>query len=287
MAIEFREVNFHYKGMDQTDYHALKDINLKIEAKGEFIALIGETGSGKSTLVQHMNALVRPTSGDVTIYGVKVYKDVKKKNTKVRLNPLRQKVGLVFQFPDYQLFEETVQKDIIFGPKNFGVPEKEAIERAKDVIKLVGLDETYLERSPFNLSGGEKKRVSIAGILAMEPDILVLDEPTSGLDPKGRDSLLQLFTDIHQKLGSTVVIITHDMNIVYKYANRVLVMNQGSLVYDGTAGKLFKSKHLEEWNLDLPEIIEISRNLQEKLGIKFKETPHSIDHLYELIKGEL
>jgi energy-coupling factor transport system ATP-binding protein len=287
MAIEFREVNFHYKGMDQTDYHALKDINLKIEAKGEFIALIGETGSGKSTLVQHMNALVKPSSGDVTIYGVKVYKDVKKKNTKVRLNPLRQKVGLVFQFPDYQLFEETVQKDIIFGPKNFGVSEADAIERAKKVIKLVGLDETYLTRSPFNLSGGEKKRVSIAGILAMEPDILVLDEPTSGLDPKGRDSLLNLFTDIHKKMDNTVVIITHDMNTVYKYANRVLVMNQGSLVFDGTAGNLFKSEHLQEWNLDLPEIIEIARKLEEKLGIKLNETPHTIDHLYELIKGEL
>ena len=191
MAIEFRKVNFHYKGMDQTDYHALKDIDLKIEAKGEFIALIGETGSGKSTLVQHMNALVKPSSGEVTIYGIKVYHDVKKKDNKVRLNPLRQKVGLVFQFPDYQLFEETVLKDIIFGPKNFGVSEEEAIKRAKRVIKLVGLDETYLDRSPFNLSGGEKKRVSIAGILAMEPDILVLDEPTSGLDPKGRDDLLQ------------------------------------------------------------------------------------------------
>jgi energy-coupling factor transport system ATP-binding protein len=287
MAIEFREVNFHYKGMDQTDYHALKDINLKIEAKGEFIALIGETGSGKSTLVQHMNALVKPSSGEVTIYGIKVYKDVKKKNTKVRLNPLRQKVGLVFQFPDYQLFEETVQKDIIFGPKNFGVSEIDAIERAKKVIKMVGLDETYLTRSPFNLSGGEKKRVSIAGILAMEPDILVLDEPTSGLDPKGRDSLLNLFTDIHKEMNNTVVIITHDMNTVYKYANRVLVMNQGSLVYDGTAGNLFKSEHLQEWNLDLPEIIEIARKLEEKLGIKLNETPHTIDHLYELIKGEL
>ena len=287
MAIEFRKVNFHYKGMDQTDYHALKDIDLKIESKGEFIALIGETGSGKSTLVQHMNALVRPSSGDVTIYGVKVYKDVKKKDNKVRLNPLRQKVGLVFQFPDYQLFEETVQKDIIFGPKNFGVPEEQAIERAKRVIKLVGLDESYLERSPFNLSGGEKKRVSIAGILAMEPDVLVLDEPTSGLDPKGRDDLLQLFTEIHKEEDNSVVIITHDMNIVYKYANRVLVMNEGSLVFDGTAGKLFKSKHLEEWNLDLPEIIEIARNLEDKMGIKLKETPHTIDHLYELLKEEL
>ena len=287
MAIKFEQVNFNYKSMDGKDFRALKDINLEIASKGEFITLIGETGSGKSTLVQHMNALVKPTSGEVTVYGVKVYQDVKKKDSKVKLNPLRQKVGLVFQFPDYQLFEETVQKDIIFGPKNFGVSEEESIERAKKYIKLVGLDDSYLERSPFNLSGGEKKRVSIAGILAMEPDILVLDEPTSGLDPKGRDSLLDLFTEIHREVDNTVIIITHDMNTVYKYSTRVLVMNNGELVYDGTAGKLFKSDKLEEWNLDLPEIIEISRQLEEKLNVKFKETPHTIDELYELVKGVL
>jgi energy-coupling factor transport system ATP-binding protein len=287
MAIKFEQVSYNYKSMDGKDFQALKNINLEIAAKGEFITLIGETGSGKSTLVQHMNALVKPTTGDVTIYGIKVFKDVKKKNNKVKLNHLRQKVGLVFQFPDYQLFEETVQKDIIFGPKNFGVSESESILRAEKYINLVGLDNSYLTRSPFNLSGGEKKRVSIAGILAMEPDILVLDEPTSGLDPKGRDDLLELFTSIHKELDNTVIIITHDMNTVYKYSTRTLVMSNGELVFDGTPGKLFKSDKLEEWNLDLPEIIEIKLKLEEKLNVKFDKTPHSIDELFELVKGVL
>jgi len=287
MAIKFEHVNYEYTGVDGSKFKAINDINLEIDNTGEFITLIGETGSGKSTLVQHMNALVRPSSGDVTIYGIKVYKDVKKKDKNVKLNPLRQKVGLVFQFPEYQLFEETVEKDIIFGPKNFGVKEDVAKERAREIIKLVGLNETYLERSPFNLSGGEKKRVSIAGILAMDPDILVLDEPTSGLDPKGRDALLDLFTEIHNKTNKTVIIITHDMNTVYKYASRVLVMNKGCLVFDGKPLELFTKDNLLEWNLDLPEIIEITRQLESKLNVKFDELPRTLDDLFSMVKGVL
>ena len=287
MAIKFEQVNFEYISADGSSFEAIKDINLEISDKGEFITLIGETGSGKSTLVQHMNALIKPCSGTVTVYGVKIYKDVKKKDRNVKLNPLRQKVGLVFQFPEYQLFEETVLKDIIFGPKNFGVKEEVAIARAKEIIKLVGLDESYLERSPFNLSGGEKKRVSIAGILAMEPDILVLDEPTSGLDPKGRDALLELFMSIHNKLDKTVIIITHDMNTVYKYASRVLVMSEGKLVFDDNPLKLFTGKNLLDWNLDLPEIIEITRQLEEKLNIKIDILPRNVDELFNIIKGVL
>jgi len=283
MAIKFEQVNFSYPSFDGTNFSALKDINLEIDEFGEFITLIGETGSGKSTLVQHMNALVRPTTGSVTIYGIKIENDTKKKG-KVKLNPLRQRVGLVFQFPEYQLFEETVLKDIIFGPKNFGVSTEDAVKRAKEVIKHVGLDEEYLKRSPFNLSGGEKKRVSIAGILAMEPDILVLDEPTSGLDPKGRDDLLKLFMDIHTKLNKTVIIITHDMNTVYKYASRVLVMNSGSLVYDGKPSKLFSIDNIEKWNLDIPDIISITRQLEEKLDIKFNSQPKTIEDLFLLVK---
>lgn len=283
MAIKFEQVNFSYPSFDGSTFSALKDINLEINEFGEFITLIGETGSGKSTLVQHMNALIKPTSGSVTIYGIKIENDTKKKG-KVKLNPLRQRVGLVFQFPEYQLFEETVLKDIIFGPKNFGVPHDEAVKRANEVIKHVGLDEEYLKRSPFNLSGGEKKRVSIAGILAMEPDILVLDEPTSGLDPKGRDDLLKLFTDIHEKLNKTVIIITHDMNTVYKYATRVLVMNAGSLVYDGKPSDLFSIKNIENWNLDIPDIISITRQLEDKLKIKFNNQPKTIEELFLLVK---
>ncbi len=283
MAIKFEQVNFEYPSFDGYNFSALKDINLEIAEKGEFITLIGETGSGKSTLVQHMNALIRPTTGSVTIYGIKIEKDTKKKG-KVKLNPLRQRVGLVFQFPEYQLFEETVLKDIIFGPKNFGVKESVAIERAKQVIKHVGLDEEYLKRSPFNLSGGEKKRVSIAGILAMEPDILVLDEPTSGLDPKGRDDLLKLFMGIHNDLNKTVIIITHDMNTVYKYASRVLVMNEGHLVYDGLPQELFSKENIKSWNLDIPDIITITRQLEDKLDVNFDRQPHTIQDLFELVK---
>ena len=286
MAIKFEQVSFLYPSFDGNDFSALNDINLNISEKNEFITLIGETGSGKSTLVQHMNALLRPTMGSVTIYGIKIEKN-KTKNKKIKLNPLRQKVGLVFQFPEYQLFEETVLKDIVFGPKNFGVKEDVAIKRAKEVIKYVGLNEEYLDRSPFNLSGGEKKRVSIAGILAMEPDILVLDEPTSGLDPKGRDTLLELFTNIHKKLNKTVLIITHDMNIVYKYATRVLVMHDSKLVYDGKPNQLFMKENIAKWNLDLPDILEITNQLEKKLDIKFSIKPHNVDELFELMKGVL
>jgi len=286
MAIKFEQVNFSYPSFDNDNFSALNDIDLEISEKGEFITLIGETGSGKSTLVQHMNALLRPTSGSVTIYGIKIDKN-SNRDKKIKLNPLRQKVGLVFQFPEYQLFEETVLKDIIFGPKNFGVKEDVAIKRAKEVIKHVGLTEEYLERSPFNLSGGEKKRVSIAGILAMEPDILVLDEPTSGLDPKGRDALLELFTNIHKKLNKTIIIITHDMNTVYKYASRVLVMHNSKLVFDGVPNQLFMKENIAKWNLDLPDIIEITNQLEEKLAIKFSTKPHNVNELFELMKGVL
>ena len=286
MAIKFEQVNFSYPSFDGTSFSALKDIDLEISEKGEFITLIGETGSGKSTLVQHMNALLRPNTGSVTIYGIKIEKNTNR-NKKIKLNSLRQKVGLVFQFPEYQLFEETVLKDIIFGPKNFGVKEEEAIKRAKEVIKHVGLTEDYLERSPFNLSGGEKKRVSIAGILAMEPNILVLDEPTSGLDPKGRDALLELFTNIYDELNKTIIIITHDMNTVYKYSSRVLVMHDGELVFDGKPNTLFMENNIMKWNLDLPDIIEITNQLEEKLAIKFTTKPHNVDELFTLMKGVL
>lgn len=283
MAIKFEEVSYSYFGVDGTPFNALDDINIEISDKGEFITLIGETGSGKSTLVQHMNALIRPSKGRVTVYGITIDK-TKKKKKKVKLNPLRQKVGLVFQFPEYQLFEETVLKDIMFGPKNFGVSQEEAEERAKKVIKLVGLSEDYLERSPFNLSGGEKKRVSIAGILAMEPDILVLDEPTSGLDPKGRDDLLALFTSIHKSLNKTIIIITHDMNTVYQYASRVLVMSDGKLVYDGSAIDLFTRDDLEKWNLDQPQIIEMTNQLSKQLQFEITSYPRTVEDLFTLVK---
>ncbi|MEC9485205.1 MAG: energy-coupling factor transporter ATPase [Candidatus Izemoplasma sp.] len=283
MAIKFTEVSYQYHSPDSSTFEALKNVNLTIKGTGEFIALIGETGSGKSTLVQHMNALIKPSSGQVEIYGVKIDAD-KKKAKKQKLTPLRQKVGLVFQFPEYQLFEETVEKDIMFGPMNFNTSKEEAKARAKTAIKQVGLDESYLDRSPFNLSGGEKKRISIAGILAMQPDILVLDEPTSGLDPKGRDALIDLFKSIHETYNKTIIIITHDMNIVHKIASRVLVMRDGKLVYDGTSEALFNNQSLAEWNLEEPDLIKMTKQLEERYEISIRPFPKNMDELFERIK---
>ncbi len=286
MGIKFERVSYQYQGIDQRGYLAIGDINLSINAAGEFITLIGETGSGKSTLVQHMNALLLPTEGRMKLFGLTIDKNTKK-NKKIKLNPIRKKVGLVFQFPEYQLFEETVLKDIIFGPKNFGVSEEEAIKRAKKMIEVVGLDESYLSRSPFNLSGGEKKRVSIAGILAMEPDVLILDEPTSGLDPMGRNALLEVFYDIHKTLNKTVIIITHDMNTVYEYAQRALVMREGVLVYDGDPLQLFSKKNIDNWNLETPDILALSKAMETKFDITFSTPPRSRKALFTEIKEVL
>ncbi|MCF7925061.1 MAG: energy-coupling factor transporter ATPase [Candidatus Izimaplasma sp.] len=281
MAIKFTEVSYQYSSPDGSLFDALKNINLDIAKTGEFIALIGETGSGKSTLVQHMNALMKPSSGQVEIYGIKINHS---KSKKQKLTPLRQKVGLVFQFPEYQLFEETVMRDIMFGPRNFNISKEEAKQRARKAIIQVGLDESYLERSPFNLSGGEKKRVSIAGILAMEPDILVLDEPTSGLDPKGRDALIDLFTLIHNTYHKTIIIITHDMNIVHQVASRVLVMREGELVFDGTSEALFNNESLNKWNLEEPDLIKMTKQLEQRYSISMRPFPKNIDQLFHHIK---
>ncbi len=286
MAINFERVSYEYQGMDKRGFLAIEDITLNIKGEGELITLIGETGSGKTTLVQHMNALLQPTEGRMNLFGIQIDKNTKNKKN-VKLNPIRKKVGLVFQFPEYQLFEETVEKDIIFGPKNFGVSEENALKRAKDVIKVVGLDESYLSRSPFNLSGGEKKRVSIAGILAMEPDVLILDEPTSGLDPMGRNALLEVFYDIHKKLNKTIIIITHDMNTVYEYADRCLVMREGVLVYDGDPLKLFSRKNIENWNLDIPDIVTLKTALESKFDFSIDGTPRNRKALFEAIKEGL
>jgi len=286
MGIKFNRVDYKYQGIDNKGYLALSDVSLNIEGTGEFITLIGETGSGKSTLVQHMNALLQPTDGTVDIFGIRIHRDVKK-DKKVKLNPIRKQVGLVFQFPEYQLFEDTVLKDIIFGPKNFGVSHEEAVKRAEAMIKIVGLDESYLSRSPFNLSGGEKKRVSIAGILAMEPDILILDEPTSGLDPIGRDELLKVFHDIHLTLNKTVIIITHDMNTVFEYAKRVLVMREGTLVYDGDPLKLFSRKNIDTWNLDVPDILTLIHKVENHFNIEFERKPRNKEALTTMLQEVL
>ncbi len=274
MGIYFNEVTHEYASYSKKTYKAIQNISLKIEKSNEFVALIGHTGSGKSTLAKHMNALIFPTSGSVEIYGKHI---THKRDKKINYNQLRKHVGLVFQFPEYQLFEETVEKDIMFGPLNFKVPVEEAKELARTSLSLVGLDDTYLIRNPFNLSGGEKKRVSIAGILALDPDILVLDEPTSGLDPAGKKTLMDLFTDIHQKTKKTIVIITHDMDLVYQYFNRVIVLKDGQLSFDGTPDDLFRSDVLDHNHLDYPNTIKTMKYLKETLHVDMNIYQKNVD----------
>jgi energy-coupling factor transport system ATP-binding protein len=283
MAIRLDAVSHQYKGIDGSLFKAISDIHLALGDTKQMIALVGETGSGKSTLVQHFNALLTPTSGTVEVMGIKINQETVKQK-KFKKTPIRKHVGLVFQFPEYQLFEETVLKDVTFGPKNLGLKEEIAIEKAKIALAQVGLDESYHQRSPFQLSGGEKKRVSIAGILAMEPDILVLDEPTSGLDPAGQKTLMDLFTSIYEKTQTTMVFITHDMNVVYRYSERILVMHQSKLVFDGKPSELYQRADLKDWNLDLPDTLKLQRFIHHELGQKNPHFDVSLDDLVALIK---
>lgn len=280
MSIEFKKVNYIYGENTPFSYIALKDVSLKIP-QGSFTALIGHTGSGKSTLIQHINALLLPSDGEVDIDEFVIRAGEK---TEV-LKPLRKKAGLVFQFPEYQLFEETIEKDIIFGPTNFGMSEEEAKERAGKVLKLVGLDESYLERSPFELSGGQKRRVAIAGILAMEPDILVLDEPTAGLDPQGAKEMLELFKKF-QKSGKTVIMVSHDMNHVLQYCDHVVVMNHGEVERYCDVDELFSERdYLESMSIDLPVITDFIQELNMG-GFHINPSIKDIDELVNAIGGE-
>ena len=281
MGIYFNEVTHEYSSYTKKTYKAIQDINLKIEKENEFIALIGHTGSGKSTLAKHMNALIFPTTGSIDIFDNHI---TSKRDKSIKYNTIRKNVGLVFQFPEYQLFEETVEKDIMFGPLNFKVPLEEAKNLAREALKLVGLDESYLKRNPFNLSGGEKKRVSIAGILAIDPDVLVLDEPTSGLDPLGRDILMELFMDIHKKTNKSIVIITHDMDLVYKYFKRALVLKDGKLSFDGTPDELFKSDVLQKNHLDYPNTIKTLKYLKSELNLDIDIYKRNIEEVISEIK---
>lgn len=280
MGIKFERVNFAYSQGTLREHHALIDINLNIEL-GSFITIIGHTGSGKSTLIQHMNALLQPQEGTVYILDKAIIGG--KKNTGV--NRIRQRVGLVFQFPEYQLFEETVEKDVMFGPMNFGVSKQEARQRAREAILMVGLDESILERSPLNLSGGQMRRVAIAGILAMQPDVLVLDEPTAGLDPQGQREMMELFNDLHKKYNKTIVLITHNMNHVLEYAQRVVVMNEGRIAFDGTPFELFSSRSfLEAHQLDLPDLLKLAYLIEDKLSMTLNKQVKTVDELAEAIK---
>lgn len=279
MGIHFQEVRFSYMQSSRKKRNLLyvvEGANINIKANDEFIAILGHTGSGKSTLVQLMNALLIPIEGKVTICGSEI---TPKKQPK--LKPIRKKVGLVFQFPEYQLFEESVLKDIAFGPKNFGKTLEEANEDALYSAKLVKIDPSILNKSPFALSGGQMRKVAIAGILASNPDILIFDEPTVGLDPLAKKELLSLLKDLNEQHKS-IIIITHDMDVVSAVAKRVIVMDSGNIVYDGSKEELFSNKEfIKEHSLDTPTIIKIMEYLKQETGLEINTTQFSIDEAYQ------
>lgn len=281
MSITFKKVEHIYNENTPFAFYALKGIDLDIKT-GSMTALIGHTGSGKSTLIQHINALLLPTKGEVHIDDIIITATDKPQT----LKPLRKKAGLVFQFPEYQLFEETILKDIIFGPKNFGVDEQEAVEIAKEKLELVGLDQSYLEKSPFDLSGGQKRRVAIAGILAMNPDILVLDEPTAGLDPQGAKEMLELFKKINQE-GKTIIMVSHDMNQVLEYCDEAIVMNHGKVERHMKVSELFKeTDYLSSLSIALPTITSFILQLNQQ-GFDIDPSIKNIDQLIQEIGGQL
>lgn len=281
MGIYFKEVSHLYKGNTKKDnLIAINNINLELQDEVEFTAICGKTGSGKSTLMQHMNGLLFPTSGEVHVFDTVI---TSKKNQ--RINHIRKKVGMVFQFPEYQLFEETVIKDIMFGPKNFGMTDDEAKTRALEASKLVGLDEELLSKSPFNLSGGQMRRVAIAGILAMNPDILILDEPTRGLDPKGSKEIMEMFKTLHEKYNKSIILITHDMDIIANYVNRCIVLKSGNIVFDGSKMDLFKNEHFEEFHLDKPRVIKAIDYLNEQ-GYQFDYNIFTLEELIDKLKEQ-
>ena len=258
MSIVLEHVSYTYSPETAYEIHALKDVNLEIP-DGQFIGLIGHTGSGKSTLVQHLNGLVRATSGHIYFNGEDIYaKDYD-------MRRLRGKVGLVFQYPEHQLFEVDVLSDVCFGPKNQGLPPEEAKERAREALRMVGISEEYEKQSPFELSGGQKRRVAIAGVLAMEPEVLILDEPTAGLDPKGRDEILDEISYLHKERGITVILVSHSMEDVAKYVERIIVMNQGEVLHDGAPREVFRHyKELESVGLAAPQVTYIVHTLKDK-----------------------
>ena len=281
MDIRFKQVGFAYQAGTPFEMRALHDVSFSIE-DGSYVAIIGHTGSGKSTILQHLNALLKPTEGlvelgDKTIDSTTGNKDLK---------PLRKKVGIVFQFPEAQLFEETVEKDIAFGPKNFGVSEEEALKIAAEVVKTVGLPEEVLKKSPFDLSGGQMRRVAIAGVLAMKPEVLVLDEPTAGLDPKGRLEMMEMFYKLNKGQNMTIVLVTHQMNDVSDYADHVIVIEAGNVVKEGSPKEVFSdASWLLEKQLGVPTTLAFVEKLKEK-GWSTDKMPLTLDELADAIIEE-
>ena len=275
--IETRELAYRYSPGTPFEKTAVDNVSIQIE-KGEFLGVIGHTGSGKSTLIQMLNGLLRPTSGQVLLDGVDIWAQSKK------IRQVRFKVGMVFQYPEYQLFEETVLKDIMFGPKNMGLSDKEAKERAREAAHFTGLKEALLEKSPFELSGGEKRRAAIAGVIAMDPDVLILDEPTAGLDPRGRDVLLAQITQYHKTRGNTVLLVSHSMEDIGRTADRILVMNHShAAMLDETKKVFARGDELEAMGLRVPQITKIIQELG-RMGLPVDPSTLTVDDaLHQLI----
>lgn len=264
MDILLREVGYSYAKDTPFEKRALTNVSLHIPS-GSYTAIIGHTGSGKSTVLQHLNALLKPTEGSVLIGERKIEAGVKAKN----LRDVRRQVGIVFQFPEQQLFDETVLKDIMFGPMNYGVSEEEASRRAHELVEQLGLPPEVLAKSPFDLSGGQMRRVAIAGVLAMEPDVLVLDEPTAGLDPRGRREIMDLFHQLHIQKGLTTVLVTHSMEDAARYADNVVIMHNGRCVVTGEPAEIFSNEEqLLDYRLEPPRTIRLQQKFEEKMGIK-------------------
>ena len=280
MSIKLEHVNYIYGEGTAYEKHALKDINLEIP-DGQFLGIIGHTGSGKSTLIQHLNGLIKATSGVIYYSGENIYAEG------YSMKELRSHVGLVFQYPEYQLFETDVLSDVCFGPKNLGLSEEEVKMRSLEALHLVGLKEKYYDKSPFDLSGGQKRRAAIAGILAMQPEVLILDEPTAGLDPKGRDDILDQIAKLHKERGITVILVSHSMEDVAKYVDRIIVMDHGCMKFDGEPKKVFEHyKELESIGLSAPQVTYVMQDLKEKgldvdvHAITVEEAKQSILHAF-------
>ena len=275
MRITLDDVEYRYQVNTPFEHLALHDVNISMES-GTYTAIIGHTGSGKSTLLQHLNALLKPTKGQVIIGDRTIEAGRKEKF----LRPIRKKVGIVFQFPEHQLFDETVEKDICFGPMNFGVSEAEAKKLAKKAIVQVGLSEDILDKSPFDLSGGQMRRVAIAGVLAMEPEVLVLDEPTAGLDPRGRKEIMDMFYQLHKVRGLSTILVTHSMEDAAKYADDIVIMHQGTVFRKGTPQEIFSQpEQLIELGLDVPDTVRFQLKLQKELGVRFDHPCLNIEDL--------
>ena len=274
--IQFHNVTYTYNFNTDTCKDAIKNINLKI-LPGEFLAIIGQTGSGKSTLVEHMNGLKKPTVGEVFVSGQDIWQK------KFDITKVRFKVGLVFQYPEHQLFETTVFEDVCFGPKNLGLSKEEIDDRVYEALKLVEFPEDLISASPFDLSGGQKRRAAIAGVLAMKPDILILDEPTAGLDPKGRDDILGMINNMHKSTGNTIVLVSHSMEDIARFVDRIIVMNHGKIEYDNTPKEVYKNyKELEKMGLKAPEITYLMNDMK-RFGFDVSSDATTVDEAKEEI----